>query len=130
MFLSYLFSIYITLKENSNVNINFKHFLNTDINSLIDGEAISILTKNEDKYSHFCHEICLLSKKIIENLSFCETFFEGEVKTSSKLNIFLRKLKKITLLPIVILIEILNANTSLRARKLFITQCMNISVQV
>ncbi len=125
-----MFDIYLIFKENLNGNLNFLQFLNYDLNVLIDGEAISNLTKNEEMYSDFCVKLSVATKKIIENISFCETFFEGEIKTNSKLNIFLRKLKKITLLPIIILIDTLNGNTSLKARKQYISECMKISLQV
>ncbi len=125
-----MFDIYLIFKENLNGNLNFLQFLNYDLNVLIDGEAISNLTKNEEMYSDFCVKLSVATKKIIENISFCETFFEGEIKTNSKLNIFLRKLKKITLLPIIILIELLNGNTSLIARKQFISECIKISLMV
>lgn len=130
LFIEYLFDIYLLIKNSLIVNLTFKQFLNSDLNVLVDGEAISNITKNEEMYSDFCCKISELSKKIIENISFSETFFEGEIQKSSELNIFLRKLKKITLLPIIILIELLNGNTSLSARKKYISQCMNISLQV
>ena len=65
-----------------------------------------------------------------ENLVYCEEFFDKEVKEDINFNLFLKKLRRITELPILVLDEIINGNISILFKNIFIKQFITIGEMV
>ena len=108
-----------------------------DVALLIDSENIHDLIKNDEKYVNFCNVIlffkqdfCLISKKIRENLNYCEKYFESEFLSDNDLKLFFKKVKRITQLPIIVLEEIINGKVSIVSKNIFIKQFITITEMV
>ena len=72
----------------------------------------------------------MISKKIRENLNYCEKYFESEFLSDNDLKLFFKKVKRITQLPIIVLEEIINGKVSIVSKNIFIKQFITITEMV